>query len=1267
MASLIVPISVWLRRPTLRSISQAVFTDDGRWLVVVNGTASVWVCKVLELKDESYARLQLTPHVLLPTRSKTTCLAFSRIEVESLPSADNVVITGHEDSSVCMFDLSEGRCLQFHADAQVGRIITIIVLRKVLLVIGHTGRLAILGVERLQALQVAHPFKAGVSAVCVSGKGDQNVIIHAACFDQCLRTCVFEESSLTFKTASEIPLPGHYSPRASVPFLPFHVAVSPSKTYVMAISNACYIISTQGDHLTLVSQIHPADSAQRFKLGRFLSDTLLLLCTENAGFLYYLGTQKVEVVASVASVPDNATILFAKGTDVSYVPKTSQQDKIGNVTHCVARLVYERDSGPITTACALKQSESWHLLAFGADFVKCWNFAADVQKNKYMASTVVFHETVTDGIAPHAHHRDLDIATQELLPELPRILLSPTAITLIPHTSLAALGYENGDVRVVKLAAILTNPEDLDQETLWLLKGHGGSVTSLCAVKRDSHSADSADMVLLSAAKDCTMKIWSLRDGNLLASFTQHSLPVTLLLPIPPELQLYSKPTILSLAADNTLVFYDVSDLRMTYRLSGHTSTPTRLHYKSKDDMMIVETLDAYYCWDLKTAHLERVSGDDEILEAADSVVLLSTDADPSDQAVWGRSIYEELNHWVPPIAFTILINLKRVVNDLHGQQLVLETPSRPQTPSGTESTISSPVASTASSTKSLRSPLARNRDGSRSRRERSGSRSTHHFREFKELFKINQKPPPAPTIPVSLLGSQLIVSECPKELPRIDGIAAMALFNVFAQELRDTKANMNISCGTRCAWSMLSLLAPRDNPLPVWGVSGFISGGHLLAVSALGRALQDYPTCVGHMECPLLGACDADKLQQCIAKLQTQIHDRQDALAFPSFAFLAKYWEDAIEDIRLSAREAFEATLKVMTMSQKTQIVRYWAMYITDGSGTIGKMNMRAAVILGIVGCFHWECLESVADAPRQVARLLDRMLRDESTPIMYRTTAIDLLGRGFAGWEKFVDSGGIVKLLVMYSGVDGGQPDADDSAANKGASLVAVSRQSIVNIARASPELFIHSLLSLLTSGSIPSRTASLKILLMLVSKQPLLLYPHLAMIVASLVKCLDPNVPNVRDALQGLVTISIAEMVRVYPCVDFSRGPQRLSVAYSRGVEVWDCRIAGKLQTLEHPTSPLAIATSPDGRLLATYSADENVVRIFQPSTGLFNSLLPSTGHLKLFRSFTIGPAKAATPDSKRQTLSETALMAIRFRWNEDRRVTLTGNEVEFSFTV
>ncbi|KAJ3159142.1 hypothetical protein HDU86_002044 [Geranomyces michiganensis] len=513
-----------------------------------------------------------------------------------------------------------------------------------------------------------------------------------------------------------------------------------------------------------------------------------------------------------------------------------------------------------------------------------------------------------------------------------------------------------------------------------------------------------------------------------------------------------------------------------------------------------------------------------------------------------------------------------------------------------------------------------------------------------------------------------------------------------------------HIAFGMRGATGQLSFMAPQKSPAADWTMSSTVSAARLLNIVSLARALF---TARGLEE-------ELGQLVAFYGAALPSIIGRH--YSFASFSYLAKYWQDPVADVQVAARTLFSLTLQKMSTEEKTAGIEYWRTHLPNISKHSQKLNMRAVIILGIIGSIQPELLS--IRICKDVAESLDRLLREDNSRNLYRVPAIELLGSGFSLWEPHINSTAVLRTLIAFSGLatpppasatssslnannsnisgggggsapppNGPPPPIAAAAAAASPAVMIVSRQAIVQIASCNPALFISTLtMDLMHSKNASERAGSLKLLGMFIAKKPLVLLNHLGRVVEAIVKCLDPNLPHIRDALQPIVTVNIAELVKRFPNVAFHHASQRLAVGTMDGVGVvYDVRIAARVQIMEGHTKGIsAVSFSPDGKLIATFSLEENMVRIWQPAGGFLGTLVGAlttggaasgaagvaalasvggVGHMKCFRSFAVGP-----PDANAMMDPTAVLDAVKFEWKGDRQVMLHSiNGLQLAFSV
>ncbi|KAJ3415261.1 hypothetical protein HDV05_005271 [Chytridiales sp. JEL 0842] len=414
---------------------------------------------------------------------------------------------------------------------------------------------------------------------------------------------------------------------------------------------------------------------------------------------------------------------------------------------------------------------------------------------------------------------------------------------------------------------------------------------------------------------------------------------------------------------------------------------------------------------------------------------------------------------------------------------------------------------------------------------------------------------------------------------------------------------------------------------------------------------------------------------------------------SYPSLSFLAKYWQDQITDVQYATRMVFSSTLKGMPDALRKAMVEYWRAYlpaITSRTAKLSKMNYRAAIILGIVGS---EMPELLSDRVcKDVAESVDILLKEDPRG-PYRIVGIELISRGFTTWEPHINGSAVLRTVIQATGLSSTNTGSSSTSPSKDGgsgvsgvtaspALMNTARQAIVQIASHNVGLFITTITLDFAHGKTPGeRIGSLKLLGMFISKKPLILYEHLHKVVESMIKALDPNMPTMREAVQAVVTADFAELVKTYPNVAFHHGSQRLAFGSPDGItSIYDLRTATRIQILEgHAKSVTAVAFSNDGKLIVTYSLEENSVRFWQLSGGFLNSLVGAfsgtggggptaafatvggVGQMKSFRQFNVGPPEVFPSLSA-------VLESVKFDWVSDRSVKLFSiKNTELVFTV
>ncbi|KAH9814396.1 hypothetical protein DFH28DRAFT_971572 [Melampsora americana] len=177
----------------------------------------------------------------------------------------------------------------------------------------------------------------------------------------------------------------------------------------------------------------------------------------------------------------------------------------------------------------------------------------------------------------------------------------------------------------------------------------------------------------------------------------------------------------------------------------------------------------------------------------------------------------------------------------------------------------------------------------------------------------------------------------------------------------------------------------------------------------------------------------------------------------------------------------------------------------------------------------------------------------------------------------------------------------------------LERLGRLACLNVGIINPPLFITTLsYDLVTSDEPEDRIATMKLVIFMLRKKPLVLYTSLPRLVEAVVKSLDPTYQNeMRQQTQSVATIILHELVKTYPFISFHHETQRLVVGTEEGACIlYDLKTGRRLEVLESfKKSVIATSFSPDGHRLVTVGLEEGRVEVWKIGSGILSYFLPS----------------------------------------------------------
>ncbi|KAG8857990.1 hypothetical protein FRB96_005481 [Tulasnella sp. 330] len=313
-----------------------------------------------------------------------------------------------------------------------------------------------------------------------------------------------------------------------------------------------------------------------------------------------------------------------------------------------------------------------------------------------------------------------------------------------------------------------------------------------------------------------------------------------------------------------------------------------------------------------------------------------------------------------------------------------------------------------------------------------------------------------------------------------------------------------------------------------------------------------------------------------------------------PSLETLAGFWYDPCNDVKQAARNIFTTTIQRLSVKQASDIVEEWRHQLPSRQSDDEKDSFYAATALIVAGNVAVENYAGISvETLTDIAKSISVYLHDESS--VHRVLAIELCSLGFHVWQHYIDSVTVLRALFELA-----TAPRKDTAGIGGNNTPQTARAAVLHIASTNTALFMTTLTMDISQPASPEHKKSvMQLVVFIIRKKPLVLYPNLTRLVEAVVKSLDPNAGSGREAVFDPAIEILGHVVRTFPTVDFHTATQRLAVGMNEGaVIMYDLKTATRLYVLEgHKKRLSAISFSPDGRRLVTASLDESVVMVWK----------------------------------------------------------------------
>lgn len=719
---------------------------------------------------------------------------------------------------------------------------------------------------------------------------------------------------------------------------------------------------------------------------------------------------------------------------------------------------------------------------------------------------------------------------------------------------------------------IATLPSDSNPLELSL---HSSAVTEVKLIGQKSLSR----LLLLSCSRDGSLCFWDVGERKLLATSRHHRGGITSLHMPPrsvrgdvlPSVRALG-PHVCSVGEDNCVCVHSLGDpkgdIRCIHVFGGHPSAVTGVHWGSDDDSLVVQTIDGgLSIWLLETGLLERRLPSSV---AADILARIAHDQEHDNEMLAAQ----------PTGSF-----LQRSPSH-SAEKFAAQTSQQP-----------------------VRQAVLKSR-GFLRRENRTASSGVPplHVLEFDLLLLVED-------IHQAKARSDTWWDSLPSHF--VAAVSFLYPWGIDAEldnhlaGLQLAPPSVSIGLAVHGDGSAFTALFPAACALG----SSMRRAVHLasspaLSLVILSAALLDVP---GH-------AKFHERLMQLYIRRVLQQGDGAVAATEKLLVHFMRHWLHPSLEIRLAARGLFHEVVSCLEQPQRRQLARHLSVLVPQTCRRFKRMMAGEATFdqwsESMSKCFSFFCLSHIAVLDASAIAVSDSaMLTQQIVTLsqwhgehpgdsmwLWHDYAAEVLGEGFVLWApNIADPGSLVRDLFRSSYRTPRAQHAN-SIANVSATLV--------NIAVLEPRLVLQLLSdeALSTSGdSVPgmaafaSNVAALELLNKIIVTNAAAMRQVMDEIARIVVSTMSPALPQLRKACLEAVKRAIASMTQAYPMVSFHKATQRLAVGLaSSSIAIFDLNSARRLLTLRgHAAAVSAVSFGMDGLHVASYAAREGSARCWHPA--------------------------------------------------------------------
>lgn len=347
----------------------------------------------------------------------------------------------------------------------------------------------------------------------------------------------------------------------------------------------------------------------------------------------------------------------------------------------------------------------------------------------------------------------------------------------------------------------------------------------------------------------------------------------------------------------------------------------------------------------------------------------------------------------------------------------------------------------------------------------------------------------------------------------------------------------------------------------------------------------------------------------------------------------LVKYWLDRSADVREAARLLFGVRLGSMGNDELEGLVSTWHKFlpIQDASGVkidndrtlrrrtdftmqidvenpitsqssrqgvTGEKQLEALLLIGLIVSERYKLLSTKVLKDLSIAVFQATSPPNRQPAHQFSRSRLEMLKAGleicsktFEIIQNYIDAIELVRNLFGWAtGKDGECPGE----------LKAMAKYACLHVASVNTPLFMTTLsYDLMMSDNPNDRISTMKLVVFMVRRRPLVLHASLPRLLEAVVKSLDPTQKQMRAQTQTGATVILHELVKTYPSITFHGPSQKLAIGTPEGaIIIYDLKTSTKINILESFRKPVsACSFSQDGLRLVSVSLEENRIEIWK----------------------------------------------------------------------